>query len=158
MGVSKVVYGSTPIIDITDSTVTADTLAEGIVAYGADGERITGIMSGGSKIATGTFTTTSTFSTNSTIVDINGLGFTPTYVLISATPNNNPSINTSGGTHLITAQGGTSTSNLVLLYMTLFSTLTNSVAASIAINSDGFSVIATNACNGIGLYTYIAIG
>lgn len=44
MGVSKVNFGDETIVDITDSTVTADTLAEGTVAYGADGERITGTL------------------------------------------------------------------------------------------------------------------
>lgn len=42
MAVNKVIYGTTVIIDITDSTVTADTLAEGVVAYNAKGERIVG--------------------------------------------------------------------------------------------------------------------
>lgn len=47
MGVNKVVYGGETVIDITDSTVTEDTLAEGAVAYGANGERITGTMTAG---------------------------------------------------------------------------------------------------------------
>lgn len=42
MGVNKVVYGTTVIIDISDSTVTPETLAEGVVAYNAKGERIVG--------------------------------------------------------------------------------------------------------------------
>lgn len=42
MGVNKVVYGTTVLIDITDSTVTPETLAEGVVAYNAKGERIVG--------------------------------------------------------------------------------------------------------------------
>ena len=42
MGVSKVIYGGNPIIDISDSTVTAESLEEGKIAYGANGERITG--------------------------------------------------------------------------------------------------------------------
>lgn len=44
MGVNKVVFGAVAIMDISDSTVTEDTLAEGAIAYGADGERITGTM------------------------------------------------------------------------------------------------------------------
>ena len=35
------------IIDISDSTVTAETLAEGVTAYNAAGEQITGTMQGG---------------------------------------------------------------------------------------------------------------
>ena len=42
MGVNKVVFGAVAIMDISDSTVTAETLAEGETAYRADGEKITG--------------------------------------------------------------------------------------------------------------------
>ena len=42
MAVNKVVYGTTVIIDISDSTVTPATLAEGVIAYNAKGERIVG--------------------------------------------------------------------------------------------------------------------
>lgn len=42
MAVSKVVYGTTVLIDISDSTVTPETLAEGVIAYNAKGERIVG--------------------------------------------------------------------------------------------------------------------
>lgn len=50
MGVNKVVYGGETLIDITDSTVTQETLGDGAVAYGADGERIVGTMTGGVPI------------------------------------------------------------------------------------------------------------
>ena len=42
MGVSKVIYGGNPIIDISDSTVTAESLEAGKIAYGANGEKIMG--------------------------------------------------------------------------------------------------------------------
>lgn len=42
MGANKVILGAKTIIDITDSTVTAETLEAGVTAYGADGEKITG--------------------------------------------------------------------------------------------------------------------
>ena len=42
MGVSKVVYGTQTIIDLTSDTVTADKLLEGITAHGKDGEPVTG--------------------------------------------------------------------------------------------------------------------
>lgn len=42
MGVNKVVYGTTTIIDISDSTVTPDTLINGSTAYGANGEPVNG--------------------------------------------------------------------------------------------------------------------
>lgn len=42
MGISKVVYGSRTLIDLTADTVTAGDLASGVTAHGADGEVITG--------------------------------------------------------------------------------------------------------------------
>lgn len=48
--VNKVVYGTTTIIDISDSTVDASHLAEGYTAYDKSGAKITGELSGGSTI------------------------------------------------------------------------------------------------------------
>lgn len=42
MGVSKVVYGSNTLIDLTADTITAADLMQGVTAHGADGEAITG--------------------------------------------------------------------------------------------------------------------
>ena len=42
MAVSKVVYGTETLIDLTEDTVTADKLASGYTAHGADGEPIVG--------------------------------------------------------------------------------------------------------------------
>lgn len=47
MANSKVIFGDETLIDLTSDTVTADTLAEGITAHGADGELITGTMESG---------------------------------------------------------------------------------------------------------------
>lgn len=44
MAVNKVVLGSVSIIDITDSTVTPETLGKGATAYDKSGEKITGTM------------------------------------------------------------------------------------------------------------------
>lgn len=44
MTINKVVYDGTTLMDISDSTVTADTLLAGQVAYDKDGERIVGTM------------------------------------------------------------------------------------------------------------------
>lgn len=56
MSVNKVqLANGETIIDISDSTVTPETLAEGVVAYNAKGERIVGTMkagSGGANIST----------------------------------------------------------------------------------------------------------
>lgn len=40
--VNKVVYGDTTLIDISDTTATADKIIQGSTAYGADGRKITG--------------------------------------------------------------------------------------------------------------------
>ena len=45
MAVSKVVYGSRAIIDLTADTVTADTLLAGATAHTASGERVDGAVS-----------------------------------------------------------------------------------------------------------------
>lgn len=42
MPISKVVYGSTTLIDLTNDTITAGDLAEGVTAHGANGEIIIG--------------------------------------------------------------------------------------------------------------------
>lgn len=42
MAVSKVIFGTTVLMDISDSTVTPETLAEGVIAYNASGVRIVG--------------------------------------------------------------------------------------------------------------------
>lgn len=42
MGVNKVVYGRTTIMDISDSTVTPEKLVNGSMAYGANGEPVSG--------------------------------------------------------------------------------------------------------------------
>lgn len=45
METNKVVYDGRVLIDLTDSTVTPESLAEGVIAYDASGERIVGTMS-----------------------------------------------------------------------------------------------------------------
>lgn len=47
MAVNKVVYGDNTLIDLTEDTVTAETLAEGVTAHDAAGNQITGTMASG---------------------------------------------------------------------------------------------------------------
>ena len=49
MAINKVIYGGETLMDITDSTVTPETLAEGVSSYNAAGERIIGTMTGGAS-------------------------------------------------------------------------------------------------------------
>lgn len=44
MGVNVVTYGGRTLVDMTDATVTEESLAEGATAYGANGEKVTGKM------------------------------------------------------------------------------------------------------------------
>lgn len=45
MPVNKVEFGGETLIDISDSTVTADSLLDGCTAYSADGSKIVGSLS-----------------------------------------------------------------------------------------------------------------
>lgn len=47
MPVNKVIYGGQTLIDLTGDSVTPETLAEGVTAHNAAGERITGTLAGG---------------------------------------------------------------------------------------------------------------
>lgn len=51
MAVNKVVYGGNTLVDLTSDTVTANDLAEGITATGANGDKVVGVMTKG-EIAT----------------------------------------------------------------------------------------------------------
>ena len=53
MGVSKVVFGETTLIDITGSTVASQWLREGFIAFGADGEVVNGAVPDGDPIGYG---------------------------------------------------------------------------------------------------------
>lgn len=56
MGVSKVVYGGTALIDLTSDTVTKETLLVGAIAHGMDGELIEGECSFDSNTSEATVT------------------------------------------------------------------------------------------------------
>jgi hypothetical protein len=90
MAVNKVVLnrdGTEEIlIDISDSTVTPETLAEGETAYGKNGEKIVGVMevlsggglpSGVSALASGTYTPTADLTASVNIE--HGLGVAPNF-------------------------------------------------------------------------------
>jgi hypothetical protein len=50
MGINKVVYKGETLVDLTDDTVTPDTLAYGVTAHAKDGEVITGTSIGGGGV------------------------------------------------------------------------------------------------------------
>lgn len=52
MAINKVIFAGKTLIDISDSTVRPETLAEGVVAYNAKGERIVGTMKAGGASST----------------------------------------------------------------------------------------------------------
>lgn len=57
MGVNKVVFGETTLIDLTSDTITADALLKGYTAHGADGEPITGTMEATASVGVVSITT-----------------------------------------------------------------------------------------------------
>lgn len=77
MGVSKVVYGDNTLVDLTNDSVSAATLAKGVTAHNAAGDQVTGIMEAGTDV------------TKETITE--ALGYTPTkawYVTFTIDDNN----------------------------------------------------------------------
>ena len=69
MGVSKVIYGNRTVMDITDSTVTANNLLSGAKAYGADGEPVTGaVVVGAQKVFYGACTTSGSSRTKTATI------------------------------------------------------------------------------------------
>ena len=58
MAVNKVIYGNETLLDLTEDTVTPETLAKGVTAHDKSGALITGIMEGGGsgELNTGTCT------------------------------------------------------------------------------------------------------
>lgn len=51
--VNKVVYGNQTLIDISDTTATADKILQGYTAYGADGSKLTGTIVDGNNLEYG---------------------------------------------------------------------------------------------------------
>ena len=49
MGVNVVTYGGKTLVDMTDATITPETVLEGYIGYGADGEPVVGTASSASK-------------------------------------------------------------------------------------------------------------
>ena len=77
MSVNKVIYGNQTLIDISDSTVTADKLSSGITAYDKAGNKITGTNTAG-NVYKGTFTIS-----NAKTVTVTGFNFTPKYIMFA---------------------------------------------------------------------------
>lgn len=51
--VNKVVYGNQTLIDISDTTATADKILQGYTAYGRDGSKLTGTIVDGNNLEYG---------------------------------------------------------------------------------------------------------
>lgn len=88
MAVNKVVYGDNTLIDLTEDTVTAETLAEGVTAHDAAGNAIVGTMAAGGggdldlgifeKLDSGEITTNST----SNVTIEHNLGVVPDFSVV----------------------------------------------------------------------------
>lgn len=69
MGVSKVIYGNTTLIDLTMDTVAANKLLDGYTAHGADGETITGSCTFDADTSDGTATASEILTGSSAYVN-----------------------------------------------------------------------------------------
>lgn len=81
MKANKVVFGAVSIMDISDSTVTPETLGEGATAYDKSGEKITGTMKSG--IDTSDATATASDMAQGVTAYVNGEKVTGTVLTIS---------------------------------------------------------------------------
>lgn len=96
MGISKVVYGNRPLIDLTGDTVTASDLAAGVTAHGADGELITGTNNSDSDTTDATATASEILAGRTAYVNKNKLtGTMPNRGAVSGT------ISTASGAYAI---------------------------------------------------------
>lgn len=77
MGVSKVEFRGTTLIDISGDTVTAASLAAGYTAHGSDGEPITGTGGGAGAMAQGN-AVKGTNALGQPTLTVTGLSFQPT--------------------------------------------------------------------------------
>lgn len=59
MGINKVQYGNTTLIDLTSDTVTADKLMQGYTAHDKTGALITGVIADGNSLEYGLIDATS---------------------------------------------------------------------------------------------------
>lgn len=69
MGVSKVIYGNTTLIDLTSDTVVANKLLSGYTAHGADGEAISGSCTFDADTSDGTATASEILTGSSAYVN-----------------------------------------------------------------------------------------
>jgi len=81
MGVNRVDYGGDTLIDLTEDTVTAETLLSGYTAHGADGELVTGTAEAGGGIKV----TTKSLTSNATSIAFTGLPAQPKAFMLIAT-------------------------------------------------------------------------
>lgn len=77
MAVNEVIYGGKTVLSTKDTTVTADTLSEGVTAVDSSGATITGTNTNNAD-TTGTTVTAETLSAGTTAVDASGTTITGT--------------------------------------------------------------------------------
>lgn len=82
--INKVVYGTSTLIDLTEDTITPETLAAGITAHDASGKKIVGIanMNNGYNeiVFTSTNDTNYTWTDNNIIFNRTNLNYIPIYI------------------------------------------------------------------------------
>lgn len=156
MAVNKVSYGGQVLIDISNDTVTAETLAQGVTAHNKVGDLITGILQAGAggglpegvaNIARGTFSQTAAWTTSRKTVTTNA-GFTPHLILFAKMGSNPTSRYRLLSTIWFDIGGGTpssSSSSTDLKVMTYISNTSGSVASSVTTSTNyGISNVTAN--------------
>lgn len=101
MAISKVVFGNTILIDLTSDTITANDLASGVTAHGADGSAITGTSTKDSDTTDATATAGEILSGETAYVNRNKItGTMPNRGAVTGTINTvNGSYNIQTGYH-----------------------------------------------------------
>lgn len=82
MAISKLILNGVTQMDVTQDTVTAETLAQGETAHDASGVQITGTASGGGVGVSGSFTLSSNVTSDYLITNTATIGFVPSIFIL----------------------------------------------------------------------------
>lgn len=114
MAVNKVIYGTTTLVDLTGTTATADKILQGYGAFGKDGQWMDGTATGGAgqKVYTGESAPPSSLGSNGDIYILASAGGTAEVYPESFTSSGMNSTSHAGDCIGVSAEEGTSTSNM----------------------------------------------
>lgn len=160
MGISKVIYGDRTLIDLTNDTVSPESLLLGETAHDASGELIVGTATGGgsNKILKNQ---TLTFDNNLTAT-ITDSSFTATsdYAVLYYNPSyaEQAKITTESSSGTLTFTAETTPENTIVCDVVIFLNSSSPISPSIpeAPTIDGTYVLKATVVNGVATYAWIA--